>query len=281
MTHADPRWEGRTAGEWQARLSAPAVRVASATTSTNDIARDWAEAGGPAGALVIADTQSAGRGRSGRDWWSPPGVSLYASWVMRPPVPVAGSADLGLLSLRVGLALAEALEEAYGVATLLKWPNDVLGSSGRKLAGILCESAVTRAAPAHVVAGVGVNLRRPAGPPPALRGTAGSVAGELGRDVERGRLLGPLCARMLALAAAPTDPLRTAELERWRALDALAGRRVEVDGRDAGRALGVDASGALLVEAGESVSRIYSGSVRACEPMPPRAPWRSTGEDRR
>lgn len=280
MTPSDARWEGRTAAEWQARLAAPAVRVAPAPTSTNDVARDWAEAGAPAGALVIADTQSAGRGRSGRHWWSPPGVSLHASWVVRPPAPARGSADLGLLALRVGLALAEALEEAYGVATLLKWPNDVLGSSGRKLAGILCESALTRAAAAHVVVGVGVNLRRPGGPPPGLRGTAGSVAGELGRDVERSWILGPLCARMLALAAAPTDPLRADELARWRARDALAGRRVEVDGRDAGRALGIDASGALLVEDGARASRVYSGTVRACEAMP-RRPWDATGEETR
>jgi BirA family biotin operon repressor/biotin-[acetyl-CoA-carboxylase] ligase len=223
-----PTWEGRSAGEWAASLAAPAVRVERAVTSTNDVARAWAEEGGPAGAVLIADAQSAGRGRSGRAWWSSPGVSLTASWILRPP-PARGGAEVGLLSLRVGLALALAIEDAYGCSVRLKWPNDLLGGSGRKLAGVLCEAAVTGSAVGFVIAGIGVNVRRPAGPPPDLRSSAGSIAGELGRDVRRDAILEPLCERMLDLAAAPSGPLQPREIERWRARDALEGRRVLVD----------------------------------------------------
>jgi BirA family biotin operon repressor/biotin-[acetyl-CoA-carboxylase] ligase len=274
---AGATWAGRTAGEWAEVLAAPAVRVERAVTSTNDLARAWAEEGGPAGAVVLADTQSAGRGRSGRPWWSPPGVSLYGSWILRPTRPADG-ADPGLLSLRVGLALALAIEEAYGVAPRLKWPNDLLAEDGRKLAGVLCEAALTGSATSYVIAGIGLNVRRPAGPPPGLRSSAASIAGILDRDVDRAAILPPLSARMRGLATAPGGLLDAADLARWGERDALHGRRILIDGRPAGRAVGVDATGGLLVEDRGRVSRVYTGTVRLAADEAVR--WAGTSEGR-
>ncbi|HSM35192.1 MAG TPA: biotin--[acetyl-CoA-carboxylase] ligase [Longimicrobiales bacterium] len=274
---AGATWAGRTAREWAEVLGAPAVRVERAVPSTNDVARAWAEDGGPAGAVVLAETQSAGRGRSGRPWWSPPGVSLYGSWILRPPRP-AGGADPGLVSLRVGLALALAIEEAYGLVPRLKWPNDLLAEDGRKLAGVLCEAALTGPAPSYVIAGIGLNVCRPAGPPPSLRTSAASIAEVLDRDVDRAAILQPLSARMLVLASAPSGPLDAVDLARWGERDALVGLPILIDGRPAGRAAGVDATGGLLVEDRGRVNRVYTGTVRVAENEAVR--WAGTREGR-
>lgn len=259
-----PRWEGRTGEEWRAALGLPAVRVFEALGSTNDAAREWAEAGAPAGALVVADAQTAGRGRAGRAWWSPPGAGLYASVVLRPRPATSGRTDVGVVSLRVGLALAAALRQAYGLDARVKWPNDVLAPGGRKIAGVLCEAALAGPQPDFIVAGIGVNLALPGNaPPPEVAGSATSVAAALGVDVERAAVLPPLAARLAELASAPLAPLSAAELARLGELDALAGRPVRVDGGPVVFARGVDASGALRVggEGGE-VALVRTGTVR-------------------
>lgn len=264
---SEPRWEGRTAREWLARLPLPAVRIFDTLRSTNDVAREWADAGAPAGALVLADAQSAGRGRGGRAWWSPAGVGLYASVVLRPERAVAGDVDAGVVSLRVGLALAGALRSAYGLDARVKWPNDLLAPRGGKLAGVLCESALAGSNPAYVVAGMGVNVGHPDALPPELRDSATSVAAVLGHAVERAALLAPLAAELAALAAAPVAPLSAEELARVGRLDALAGRLVRVDRGPPVRARGVDPSGALrvasLVGGGETLVR--TGTVRIAD----------------
>ncbi len=116
--------------------------------STNTYALNWPDA--PHGALVWADSQTAGRGRLGRTWSSPAGLGLYFSLVLRDLEPPAKAR----LSLLVGLAVAEAVEETSGVRTQIKWPNDIL-AQGHKIGGILCEATGER-----VVAGVGLNLNQ-------------------------------------------------------------------------------------------------------------------------
>src|SRR5512138_215415 len=124
--------------------------------STNDIAKALAQAGEGHGTAVLAREQIRGRGTKGRSWHSPAGLGLYASFILRAaegrPVP-----SPHLLPLAVGLAVSDAILEAGGLETRLKWPNDVL-FEGRKLGGILCEGNSLGASGGFVVAGIGLNV---------------------------------------------------------------------------------------------------------------------------
>jgi BirA family biotin operon repressor/biotin-[acetyl-CoA-carboxylase] ligase len=140
-------------------------RVLAACASTNDEAAAWARQGAPEGAVVIADEQSAGRGRLGRAWRSAPGEGLYLSLVLRPPLPPASAPPL---TLAVGLGLLDAAR-ALGVPAHLKWPNDLLADEPdgrrRKLAGVLTEMATQGMRLEHVVVGIGLNLATERFPP--------------------------------------------------------------------------------------------------------------------
>lgn len=241
--------------QWYAELS-----------STNDLAAAFAERGVREGAVVGADAQTAGRGRHGRTWWSPPGAGLYVSLVLRP-----GARVVPLLTIAAGVALAEGIRAATGLMAILKWPNDiyVAGSStrgaGRKLAGILAEAGAGAGGMGHVILGFGINLRS-AAYPPEIAVSATSLEGELGRPVDRGTVL----AECLASLAARYDDLqhdRTAAiLEVWRVYAApLLGRAVEWDAREGvhrGRAVDVDGSGALIVRTDGGTTRVVAGDVR-------------------
>ena len=192
--------------------------------STNARARELAEAGAAHGTLVTAGEQTAGRGRQGRTWTTPPGRALLMSLVLRAP------------DRMLPLAAAVAVAETAGPEAMIKWPNDVL-LDGRKVAGILAEA---RPQDGWAVLGMGINVAlRPDDFPEELRASAGSLGLEP-RDVEvfLERLLATL-ERTLALEPA-------ALLDAWRARDALYGREVAwADGT--GRAGGIDGDGRLVV----------------------------------
>src|SRR5512144_425991 len=134
-------------------------------SSTNDVARELAEADAAHGEVVVAEWQSAGRGRRGRQWASPPGRNLHLSAVLRPELPPQRAPEITLV------ALCDVVRQA-GVAAGIKWPNDLL-ASGRKLAGILTEMAAEPDRVMWVVLGIGVTLNaRPADFPPELRAEA-------------------------------------------------------------------------------------------------------------
>ena len=232
--------------------------------STNDRLKAWAKAGAPEWSCVIADRQTAGRGRHGRDWASPPG-NLYMSMLLRSAGEAEGPPTT--FSLVAGVAVAEALAE-YGVLARLKWPNDVVGASSRKLAGILVEASTSGSTLETLVIGIGVNLTERYGAlPPQLRSSATTVAAEAGRPVERGDLAATLLAQLLErVVETRSDPRRA--LARWRdhSLE-WWGRTVEVrSGEETlrGVAQGIDASGALLLEMGNGEIRsVISGEARA------------------
>jgi BirA family biotin operon repressor/biotin-[acetyl-CoA-carboxylase] ligase len=207
-----------------ARLGRPRLHLR-ATTSTNDRARELAQAGAPHGTLVTAAEQTAGRGRQGRTWTAPPGSALLLSLVLRDPP--------ALLPLAAALAVAE----VAGAGAQIKWPNDVL-LDGRKVAGILAEG---RPQDGWAVLGIGLNVAlRLEELPPELRDTAGTLGlepADLEPTLER--LLDAL-ERTLALDEATL-------LDAYRARDALRGREVRwTTGR--GRAAGIDGEGRLVVE---------------------------------
>lgn len=136
------------------------------TASTNDVAREWALAGAPDGAVVVAARQTRGRGRRERIWDSPAGTGLYASFVLRPDGPAEQAPNLAIVA---GMAAFHALEEA-GVKDLrIKWPNDVL-AGGKKICGVLVEPRLGAGRIEFAVAGIGINVEQGAGDfPPDLR----------------------------------------------------------------------------------------------------------------
>ncbi len=216
------------------------------TDSTNSRAVALAEGGAPHGTVVCADTQTGGRGRFGRTWESPPGLNLYVSLLLRPPVEPPQAPQLTLVT---AVALAAAVEACTGLSPRLKWPND-LYLGGRKAAGILAEMSADADRLRHVVIGAGLNVNaRGADFPAALRPKATSLAVQSGRTFPRVDVL----ARFLesfedAYRLFVAGGIR-AVLPEWRRRSLLDGRRVVIRlrGEDvAGTAVGVDDCGHLL-----------------------------------
>jgi BirA family biotin operon repressor/biotin-[acetyl-CoA-carboxylase] ligase len=234
--------------------SAPAIVRLGAVESTQAVAFELAERGAADRTVVLADHQTAGRGRRGRAWNDEPGTGLLVSIVLRPRLALP---RLPLLSYAAAIAVAEALDGVAALRPTLKWPNDVLVRD-RKIAGILLESRIGAAA-ATVVVGIGVNLTQRRFPA-ELEGRATSIALETGRTVERepvlGALLGAFDLWRGRLEADGFAPVR----ERWLALSETIGRRISVDGR-AGLAVDVDLEGALLLQDGSGLRRVLAGPI--------------------
>jgi BirA family biotin operon repressor/biotin-[acetyl-CoA-carboxylase] ligase len=235
------------------------------TDSTNRVAGERARAGAPHGYCVIAEGQTAGRGRQGRSFFSPPYLNLYTSIVLRPTLSLA---EAPTLILTAGVAVAEAVAACVGGedAVEVKWPNDVL-LGGRKTSGILMELVAEATRVGHLVLGIGVNLNVDrARFPDDFRETATSLASYLGRPVERAafarRLFGTLEDVLDLHAARGFAALRP----RFDRFYRMAGRPVVVSepggARLEGVALAPDADGALTVRRPDgAVVRVLAGDV--------------------
>ena len=246
-----------------AALAAPFALVDLGTVaSTNDEALARARAGAPSWTVVRAVAQSAGRGRRGRRFFSPPGNS-FTSFVLRPRGPSARVAELALVA---GLAVAEAIESVAPdlPRPLCKWPNDVL-VAGRKVCGVLVEAASNGGLVDHAAVGIGINLVRH----PGLAGLAGEGGGDLAslgaRGVDRDSILAPLAQRLKARFEHWQARGFAALRGDWLARAAGLGGRVAVDdgrGGIEGRLVTVDDDGALVVmDDGGRRHRILSGSL--------------------
>jgi len=243
-------------------LGAPLV-LAAQTTSTNDDAKRGAREGAAHGATWLAESQTAGRGRQGRAWVSPPGESLLFSVLLRLGCPPGSVPPLSLVcGLAVRDAVARALGTAHDFDVAVKWPNDVL-LRGKKVAGILVESALAGAKVEYVIVGIGINvLTRSL--PAELLATATSLAREGGARLDRAEILADVLAgldRDVALVAHRGLGVVHARLTKH---DALAGREVEsLDSPLRGTACGIDREGRLLVRtAGGAVMKVVSGELR-------------------
>lgn len=253
------------------------VRWVSETGSTNADALALARDGAPEGIVVVADHQTAGRGRAGRTWTAPPGASLLLSVLLRPPARIAG-----LTTMAMGLAAVEALDEVADVAARIKWPNDLVWpgdgtATDRKLAGILAESDWPAGSTADsgyrppgpderavVVVGIGINVAWPEELPPDLADIAVACNHISGRTADREdlvvALLQGLDARYDALLAGGAETL----LDAWRARSATLGRRVRVDlGSDEveGDAVDVTSEGHLVVRTPAGDRTVAVGDV--------------------
>ena len=231
--------------------------------STNTELMRRARAGRHEPLLLVAERQSAGRGRLGRQWHTPPGTALTFSFgrLMRP-------ADWGGLSLAVGTSVAESLQRISGLDVRIKWPNDVWLDE-RKLAGILVETASAGAGDARfVIVGVGINVRAPAPgwQPPPSPGQA--MAARPPAWLADGAPLLDAPAVLQAVAAPLAADLQRFEQEgfaafapRFAPLDLLAGRPVELSDGRTGHARGVSPSGALRLETDGQLQEVLSGDV--------------------
>jgi len=240
------------------------------TTSTMDDARRAAERGGPHGFLVLAEEQTAGRGRlRGRQWISAAYQNLSFTLVLRPD-----PARAARLSICAPVAVANAVEQLTGLFPRIKWPND-LRLGGRKFAGILIEGGWRDGRPDYALVGIGINVNFDPSLQGGLAGPATSLAAARGRPLVREALLAAVCS---AFERAYDGALSEALFEGWRSRSETLGRPVTVafdDGRRLdGIAAGVSPDGALLLRTADgALHELHAGEVSLrAEPSPSPSP---------
>lgn len=229
--------------------------------STNIQAKLEAEEGAAEGTLVMADMQTAGRGRRGRSWSSPAGVNLYFTLILRPSY---GAERASGVTLVMALAVAAGIREAGGVRAEIKWPNDIV-VNGRKVCGILTEMSVERSVIRYVIIGVGVNVGLQEFPR-EMADTATSLQAECGREISKDSLTENI---MAAFERYYENYLRQGDLSgvltEYDSLLVNRGKKVRVldpKGEYQGLALGINDRGELLVEREDgTVAEVYAGEV--------------------
>ena len=244
MIDSPPMWDAETGATLRSLLDLPQVEVLPSVHSTMDVAHTLGAAGAPAGTLVLADEQTAGRGRGGRSWRSPRGTGIWMTLVERPN----DAAALGVLSIRLGLKAAPVLQRHTDAPVRLKWPNDVLVGR-RKLAGILVETRWREGQVDWVAIGIGVNVSAP---------DADDASASLREGTRRLDVLAELVPAVRAAARA-RGPLTPDELARWAATDHAAGRICSAPVR--GRVRGLAADGSLIVERDGEIALARAGSL--------------------
>jgi BirA family transcriptional regulator, biotin operon repressor / biotin---[acetyl-CoA-carboxylase] ligase len=242
-----------------------AVEAHDAIPSTNDRAREVLAKPGGEGRVILAEVQTAGRGRRGRTWQSPAGVNLTFSVALHPHL---AAGDAWRLAAAAGLAVrAAALPDAE---LHVKWPNDVVDAAGRKVAGILVETGIAGDRLAEAVIGIGINVNWPrAAMPDELRDRAVALidlAGPIDRVALLSRVLDELDSRIAAVEAGDTL------LDEYRSAAWLTGRRIEVAAGDRvlrGIARDVSADGSLTIDDAGTLRPVAYGEVtRVAEPVP-------------
>lgn len=273
-----PGWEGRDEEGWAEWLGCPVLELHRELSSTNDRAKELARGGAPSFTAVVAGAQTRGRGRGGKGWHSPQGGGLWMS-VLLAGEPRKGP---GVLPLAVGVAGARALEAVIGTGAApggleadpgsrvrvgLKWPNDLLLETDQgvgKVGGILCEAAASQ-----VVAGIGINLRRPAGPVPEQVAWEAAFLDHAVDPVPPPLMARELLTGLREWADPVPDHLHEALAREWKGRDRLLGREVVCEAGPRGVAGGIAPDGALLIRLPEGkVVPVRGGSVRPARPEP-------------
>jgi len=257
--------------EFDAAVSAAAPRLGpfgrieyfSEVGSTNDIALARAAAGAPHGTVVLAGAQRSGRGRHGREWFSPADAGVYLSAIIRRD---AWDGALSLVTLAAGVAVAQGLSAATGLTLELKWPNDVvIGRPWRKVAGILSESASVGSRVDAIVIGIGVNVRRTAFPP-ELADRATAIELETDRPIETGACIAEILAALAGTVRMLSRKDAAGVIAAWRrygraGLGGAAVRWNDQQGVRRGIASDVDDTGALVVLSDGRTERLVAGEV--------------------
>jgi BirA family transcriptional regulator, biotin operon repressor / biotin---[acetyl-CoA-carboxylase] ligase len=235
--------------------------------STNTYARRLAAQGARDGALIIADSQTDGRGRLGRHWVSPPNMNLYLSFVLRPKLPPSRAPQITLMA---AVALADALRSFLPVPPAIKWPNDIT-VNGKKLAGILTEMSCGDDTVDFVIVGIGINVNYPFDlMPEEIRQRATSILVERQRNVSREDLLWRLIKDLDRCYGELEENGFALLASRWEAYFGWRGRRVRIEILDQvlfGTAKGIDHDGALLLEDDHGkLHRVIAGDVTPVNP---------------
>ncbi|MCY4017645.1 MAG: biotin--[acetyl-CoA-carboxylase] ligase [Gammaproteobacteria bacterium] len=228
--------------------------------STNDEALRLLRGGNSGNRLLVAGSQTAGRGRRGHQWLSPPGAGLYFSLVRELPLPLERIQALGLV---VALAVRAGLGDCAVRGVSVKWPNDLL-SGKRKLGGILVENHGAEEESRHVVVGVGLNLRFPPEIMQSIDQPAVDIASICGGQIDWPALLPALLARLLDYIAVFANDGFAGFQREWNRHDRYFGEDVVAQAGAAkhiGRGAGVDAGGALLLRTADGVQRLVSGTI--------------------
>ena len=239
------------------RLVGSQVLYYQALASTMDEARRLADEGQVEGTVVIAEEQTAGRGRFHRSWVSPPGQNLSFSVILRP-----GATQLRYVNMAAALAVSGAFVEFTGLAPAIKWPNDVM-VNGRKVSGILVETAVEAGEPRHTVVGIGVNVNLDPSRFPEISSTATSLYLETGRRMDRTEVIQSILERLDDLYCAVKGGQSLTQ--QWASQLETLGRNVQVRWGDRlleGYARAVDEQGNLLLSQPDgSTVTVVAGEV--------------------
>ncbi len=232
--------------ELKTRVIGRTVLLFPEVASTNTLAMELAAKGTAEGTVVIAETQTGGKGRLGRKWLSPKG-NLYFSVVLRPAVPLQKAP---LITLMGATAVAAAVKNVCAVPAGIKWPNDVL-VAGRKVSGLLTEMSAEQDRIRHIVLGIGINVNMDtSGLPPDLRAGTTTLAAEAGRRINRTALLQEVLRGLeLRYRSFLTKPAEV--IEAWKRENVTLGKQVAVAGAGAtieGTAQGIDEEGRLVIE---------------------------------
>jgi len=224
-----------------------AVLLTSTLSTQGDVLK-LAEQGQAEGAVIIAEEQTGGRGRFGRKWFSPPGKGIWMSVLLRPDVPLQHTPQLTLLT---GVAVCRAVRACTGADAGIKWPNDLL-IDGRKVCGILLESTVEDHEVRYCIAGIGVDVNfDPEDYPEDLTTIATSLKMETGQPVDRTKLTAAILTELEQLYFLYQKEGFGVISALWEALSVSMNREITVTnphGVIEGKAIGLDPSGALLVE---------------------------------
>ena len=258
-----PPWAIHLKKSRREKLLGKEVLYLDSLDSTNRRAREEALRGAPEGLVVIADSQSQGRGRMARSWSSPAGVNLYLSILLRPPLPPDRAPQLTLLA---GVSCARAIRRITGLEARLKWPNDIF-ICGKKAAGILAEMEGEISRLHCVILGIGINVNWEAQNIPAeLRETATSLRAEAGREIDRDTLADETLEDLERdYALFREEGFSEKNREEWNRLSLVNGKRVTLtflDHKISGKIKELDRDGALLfVDQEGNTRRIMAGDV--------------------
>ncbi|MBI5193491.1 MAG: biotin--[acetyl-CoA-carboxylase] ligase [Nitrospirae bacterium] len=234
--------------------------------STNDITMELASKGGKEGLVVIAESQLHGKGRLGRQWISPKGVNIYASFLIRPEIPPVNAP---VLTMMASLAAAEAIAGTTGLEAWIKWPNDILVNQ-KKISGILTEMNAEEEKINYVVIGIGINVNmKNEDFPDSFRIPATSVMDSLGRKSDRTKLLCFLIESMDSNYEYLRKKGIMSIMSKWRKLCITLNKMIKVTsagGAITGVAEDITTEGGLVIRIGEDSTKvIYSGDVTVME----------------